>query len=166
MHQFTILPKLPKVSLFSKFLLMLLILAGMRQCLLWFQFTFPWYFHVPVGHLYVFCGKMSIWVFGSYFSGVACFLMLSCLSCLYLLDINSLWDIVCLVAQLCPSLCDPVDCSPSGSSVHGDSPGKNSGVGCHAFLQIMRYIVCKYIFLFSPWNLCFVVSFLCRVKSF
>ena len=23
------------------------------------------------------------------------------------------------VAQLCPTLCDPVDCSPSGSSVHG-----------------------------------------------
>ena len=23
------------------------------------------------------------------------------------------------VAQLCPALCDPVDCSPPGSSVHG-----------------------------------------------
>ena len=23
--------------------------------------------------------------------------------------------------------CDPVDCSPPGSSVHGDSPGKNTG---------------------------------------
>ena len=28
-----------------------------------------------------------------------------------------------------------MDCSPPGSSVHGDSPGKNTGVGCHAFLQ-------------------------------
>jgi len=28
-----------------------------------------------------------------------------------------------------------VDCSPSGSSVLGDSPGKNTGVGCHALLQ-------------------------------
>ena len=27
------------------------------------------------------------------------------------------------------------DCSLPGSSVHGDSPGKNNGVGCHAFLQ-------------------------------
>ena len=27
------------------------------------------------------------------------------------------------------------DCSPPGSSVHGDSPGKNTGVGCHALLQ-------------------------------
>ena len=33
------------------------------------------------------------------------------------------------------SLCDPTDCSPPGSSVHGDSPGKNTGVGCHALLQ-------------------------------
>ena len=29
----------------------------------------------------------------------------------------------------------PMDCSPSGSSVHRDSPGKNTGVGCHALLQ-------------------------------
>ena len=28
-----------------------------------------------------------------------------------------------------------MDCSLPGSSVHGDSPGKNTGVGCHAFLQ-------------------------------
>ena len=40
-----------------------------------------------------------------------------------------------LVAQSCPSLYDPVDCSLPGSSVHGDSPGKNTGVDCHALLQ-------------------------------
>ena len=40
-----------------------------------------------------------------------------------------------LVAQSCLTLCDPMDCSPSDSSVHGDSPGKNTGVGCHALLQ-------------------------------
>ena len=28
-----------------------------------------------------------------------------------------------------------MDCSPSGSSVHGDFPGKNTEVGCHALLQ-------------------------------
>ena len=28
--------------------------------------------------------------------------------------------IVCvLVTQLCPTLCDPLDCSPPGSSIHG-----------------------------------------------
>ena len=33
------------------------------------------------------------------------------------------------------TLFNPMDCSPPGSSDHGDSSGKNSGVGCHAFLQ-------------------------------
>ena len=28
-----------------------------------------------------------------------------------------------------------MDYSPPGSSVHGDSPGKNTGVGCHFLLQ-------------------------------
>ena len=28
------------------------------------------------------------------------------------------------------TLCDPMDCSLPSSSVHGDSPGKNTGVGC------------------------------------
>ena len=28
-----------------------------------------------------------------------------------------------------------MDCSPLSSSVHGDSLGKNTGVGCHALLQ-------------------------------
>ena len=42
---------------------------------------------------------------------------------------------LCLVAQLCPTLCNPMDCSTPGSSVHADSPGKNTGVGCHALLQ-------------------------------
>ena len=37
--------------------------------------------------------------------------------------------------QSCPTLCDPMDCSPPGSSVHGGSPGKNTGVGCHALPQ-------------------------------
>ena len=29
----------------------------------------------------------------------------------------------------------PMDCSRPGSSVHGDSPGKTTGVGYHALLQ-------------------------------
>ena len=40
-----------------------------------------------------------------------------------------------LVAQSCPTLCDPMNCSSPGSSVHGDSPGKNTGMGCHDLLQ-------------------------------
>ena len=42
---------------------------------------------------------------------------------------------MCLDAQPCPTLCDPIDCSPPGSSVHGDSLGKNTGMGCQALLQ-------------------------------
>ena len=45
----------------------------------------------------------------------------------------------CLCAVLSRSvmsdLCDPMDCGPPDSSVHGDSPGKNNGVGGHALLQ-------------------------------
>ena len=43
--------------------------------------------------------------------------------------------VLCLVAQLCLTLCSPMDCSPTGSSVNGDSPGVNTGVGCHSLLQ-------------------------------
>ena len=46
-----------------------------------------------------------------------------------------LLSVLCSVAQSCPTLCDPKDCSPPGFSVHGDSPGKNTEMGCHALLQ-------------------------------
>ena len=42
---------------------------------------------------------------------------------------------LCLVDQLCQTFCDPMDSSLPGYSVHGDSPGKNTGVGCRALLQ-------------------------------
>ena len=42
---------------------------------------------------------------------------------------------MCLVAYSCLTLCDPMDYSLPGSSVHENSPGKNTGMGCHAFLQ-------------------------------
>ena len=40
----------------------------------------------------------------------------------------------CSVAQSCLTR-DPVDCSPPGSSVRGDSPSRNARVGCHGLLQ-------------------------------
>ena len=43
--------------------------------------------------------------------------------------------LVVLVAQTCPTLCDPMDCSPPGSSIHGIFQDKNTGVGCHILLQ-------------------------------
>ena len=103
-------------------------------------------------------------------TGVGCHFLLQCMK------VKSESE----VAQLCPTLSDPMDCSPPGSSVHGifqarvlewgavafsiaasccsvasvvsdpvrpqrrqpprlprpwDSPGKNTGVGCHSLLQ-------------------------------
>ena len=37
--------------------------------------------------------------------------------------------------QSCPTLCNPINCSPPGSSLHGDSPGKNTGADYHSLLQ-------------------------------
>ena len=42
---------------------------------------------------------------------------------------------MCIVTQSRPTLCEPMDCSLPGSSVHGDSPGKDTGVDCHALFQ-------------------------------
>ena len=32
--------------------------------------------------------------------------------------------VLCFLTQSCPALCDPVDCSPPGSSVHGIFPAR------------------------------------------
>ena len=39
------------------------------------------------------------------------------------------------VVQSCLTLCDPMDCSLPGSSIHGIFQAKNTGVGCHFLLQ-------------------------------
>ena len=43
--------------------------------------------------------------------------------------------LVCSVAQSCPTLCDHMDCSLPGSSVHGIFSSKNTGEGYHFLLQ-------------------------------
>ena len=57
-------------------------------------------------------------------------------------DAGSQWEkapekhhVLCVVTQLCLILCNPMSYSAPGSSVHGDSPGKNTGVGCHFLPQ-------------------------------
>ena len=42
---------------------------------------------------------------------------------------------LCSFTHSGPTLCDPMDCSPPGSSVHGDSPDKNTEVDSQALLQ-------------------------------
>ena len=57
--------------------------------------------------------------------------------------------------QSCPTLCDPIDGSPPGSPRPWDSPGKNTGVGCHFLLQCMKVKVkslsCVRL-LATPWT--------------
>ena len=40
--------------------------------------------------------------------------------------------------QSCPTLCDPIDRQPTRLPHPWDSPGKNTGVGCHFLLQCMK----------------------------
>ena len=42
--------------------------------------------------------------------------------------------------NICDIPCDITDYSPQGSSVHGDSPGKNTGVGFHVPHTHMIYL--------------------------
>ena len=48
---------------------------------------------------------------------------------------NTSTSVLCLVTQLCPTLCDSMDFSLPGSSGHWNSLGKSTRVGCHALLQ-------------------------------
>ena len=67
------------------------------------------------------------------------FLLDGCSDGLYIFASQAMLHCTSLVhaklLQSCPTLFNLMDCSPPGSSVHGDSPGKNTGVGCHALLQ-------------------------------
>ena len=49
--------------------------------------------------------------------------------------ISSYLCVLGLVTHFYPTLSDPIDCSPPGSSVYGDSPSKNTRVGSHDLLQ-------------------------------
>ena len=48
---------------------------------------------------------------------------------------NMLFTIVCMLSHFSCVWFYVTLCSQPGSSVHGDSPGKNTGGGCHALLQ-------------------------------
>ena len=52
--------------------------------------------------------------------------------------IHSAYAVLCcayLISRVQPFVTPWTVCSMSGSSVHGDFPGKNTGVACHAHLQ-------------------------------
>ena len=70
-------------------------------------------------------GVAESWTWLSYGTTATAYIFLLIITC----------ALLCLAAQLCLTPCDPMDCSPPGSSVHGDSPGKNIRVGFRALLQ-------------------------------
>ena len=75
---------------------------------------------------------------------------------------------VCVCAkslQSCPTLCNCMDCSPPGSSAHGDSPGKNSRVGGHFLVQgiiaLLEHLLEHLLFCALPngfWTTLFVMG--------
>ena len=51
----------------------------------------------------------------------------------------------CALSLSLVQLCNSKDSSLPGSPVHGDSPGKNTGVGCHILFQtqiLQLFILC------------------------
>ena len=62
------------------------------------------------------------------------------------LSLSYLWVCACAQSVHGVWLCDSVDCSPPGSLVDGNFPGKKTGVSCHSLLQG--------IFPTQGWNLC------------
>ena len=111
--------------------------------LLWFLFPFPkeqWLFF-PLSPLfaYLICIKRNL----SAINNLICICLKTCKfehHFMFIGFLNLLFyellicAVLCLAVLLCLTLCDPMDCSPPGFSVHRDSLGKNTGVGCHALL--------------------------------
>ena len=47
-----------------------------------------------------------------------------------------MWAQLCpTLCDLCPTACNPMDCSPVGASVHRIFQDQNTGAGCHLLLQ-------------------------------
>ena len=60
--------------------------------------------------------------------------------------------VLCLVTQSCLTLCDPMNCSLSGSSVPGDSPGQNTGVGSLSQPRDWTQVSCIAGRFFTSWT--------------
>ena len=68
------------------------------------------------------------------------FLLMTQPQILYFIDVIALEllniaNIACRQAQSCPPLCDPMNCSPPGFSVHRIFQARILEVGCHLLLQ-------------------------------
>ena len=55
--------------------------------------------------------------------------------------------------QSCPTLCNPIDRQPTRLPCLWDSPGKNTGVGCHFLLQCVKVKSLSRVWLFmTQWT--------------
>ena len=55
--------------------------------------------------------------------------------------------------QSCTTLCDPIDGQPTRLPYPWDSPGKNTGLGCHFLLQCMKVKSLSRVWLLAtPWT--------------
>ena len=58
-----------------------------------------------------------------------------------------------LLARSCPALCDPVDYSPPGTSIHGASPGKNARFYIYIYIHWSEVKSLSRVRLFmTPWT--------------
>ena len=55
------------------------------------------------------------------------------------------------------TLCDPMECSPPGSSIREFIPGKNTGVGCHFLLQgiFLTQVLNPFLLYLLHWQIFF-----------
>jgi len=77
-------------------------------------------------------------------TGVGCHFLLQCIK------VKSESE----VAQSCPTLSDPMDCSLPGSSVHGIFQARVLGMGCHRLLQQLQKCVMRSEVPLTPHHQC------------
>ena len=78
-------------------------------------------------------GGMGVW--GTVDTGICMAEALCCLPKTITILLLGYASMCAKSLQSCPTACSTMDCSLPGSSVHGDSLGKITEVGCHALLQ-------------------------------
>ena len=71
--------------------------------------------------------------------------------------------------QSCPTLCDPIDKQPTRLHCPWDSPGKNTGVGCHFLLQCIKVksevkSLSRVRLLATPWTAAYYLLIALEVK--
>ena len=76
-------------------------------------------------------------------TGVGCHFLLQCMK------VKSESE----VAQSCPTLCDPMDCSPPGSSVHGIFQARVLEWGATAFSHVIKHTILANVITVVLWGI-------------